>query len=73
MAKPGKKPVASASNAKHVRKSNAAAYERGAAAGKQQYPTAGNPFPEGSDASKSFEHGQLDAQKVRSSDKPPGR
>ncbi|SCB50009.1 hypothetical protein GA0061102_10825 [Rhizobium miluonense] len=73
MAKHDKPPTSSTSDAKHARKSNAAAYERGADAGKQKYPEEGNPYPEGSRAAKSFEHGQLDAQKVRSSDKPPGR
>lgn len=73
MAKHDKPHVTSTSDAKHARKSNAGAYERGADAGKQKYPKEGNPYPEGSGASKSFEHGQLDAQKVRCSDKPPGR
>jgi hypothetical protein len=46
-------------------------YERGAEAGKGKEP--GEP-PETSEArpSKSFEHGYLDAQKVRSDRKPPG-
>ncbi|NTF46141.1 Sf3a2-prov protein [Rhizobium rhizogenes] len=73
MAKPDKPQVSSGSDAKHTRKSNAGAYERGAKAGKQKNPEDGNPYPEGSPAAKSFEHGQLDAQKVRSNDKPPGR
>ncbi|MFJ6324824.1 MULTISPECIES: Sf3a2-prov protein [unclassified Rhizobium] len=63
----------STSDTKQIRTSNAAAYERGADAGKQRHPKEGNPYPEGSGAAKSFEHGQLDAQKIRSNDKPPGR
>ncbi|MGV1794501.1 Sf3a2-prov protein [Rhizobium sp. A37_96] len=73
MTKHDKSPVSSASDGKHASKSNAGAYERGANAGKQKDTGDGNPYPEGSSAAKSFEHGQLDAQKVRSSDKPPGR
>ncbi len=73
MVKHDKLPKSSKSSAKDARKSNASAYERGAEAGKQKYPKEGNPYPEGSGAAKSFEHGQLDAQKVRCSDKPPGR
>ena len=64
---------AMASDAKHSAKGNATAYKRGANAGKKKDPEEGNPYPDGSHAAKSFEHGQLDAQKVRSSDKPPGR
>ncbi|MDR6903698.1 hypothetical protein [Rhizobium miluonense] len=60
-------------DAKRDAKLDTGAYERGAKAGKQSNPTEGNPYAEGSPAAKSFEHGQLDAQKVRSSDKPPGR
>ena len=58
---------------KNTAKRNAGAYGLGAKAGKQKNPEQGNPYPEGSPGAKSFEHGQLDAQKVRSSDKPPGR
>jgi hypothetical protein len=65
--------VLSATDAKHAAKRNTGAYGRGAKAGKEKNPAEANPYPEGSGAAKSFEHGQLDAQKVRSSDKPPGR
>jgi hypothetical protein len=73
MAKDDKPPVVSATNVKQADKRDAGAYERGAKAGQQKNPEDGNPYPEGSSGAKSFEHGQLDAQKVRSSDKPPGR
>lgn len=73
MAKHGESPVLSATDAKQADKRDTGAYDRGAKAGKQKDPAEGNPYPEGSRAAKSFEHGQLDAQKVRSSDKPPGR
>lgn len=64
---------ATTKDAIHSDKHDATAYERGANAGKQADLHEGNPYPDGSHAAKSFEHGQLDAQKVRSSDKPPGR
>lgn len=73
MAKHEKQPVSGATDAQQADKRDTSAYGRGAKAGKQKDPADGNPYPEGSDAAKSFEHGQLDAQKVRSSDKPPGR
>ncbi|NTH16448.1 Sf3a2-prov protein [Agrobacterium rhizogenes] len=73
MAKHNEPPVLSATDAKQANKRDTGAYGRGAKAGNQKNPAEGNPYPEGSGAAKSFEHGQLDAQKVRSSDKPPGR
>jgi hypothetical protein len=73
MAKHNEPSVSSATDAKQANKRDAGAYERGAKAGEQKNPAEGNPYPEGSGAAKSFQHGQLDAQKVRSSDKPPGR
>ncbi|NTF44393.1 hypothetical protein [Rhizobium rhizogenes] len=54
-------------------KGDKTAYERGADAGRNTDSQPANPYPDGSDAAKTFEHGQLDAQKVRSNDKPPGR
>ncbi|MBM7047877.1 MULTISPECIES: Sf3a2-prov protein [Rhizobium] len=47
------------------------AYERGAEAGKREEESEKNPYPEGSELAKAFEHGYLDGQKVRSNDKPP--
>ncbi|MQB44882.1 Sf3a2-prov protein [Rhizobium sp. ICMP 5592] len=49
-----------------------AAYNRGAEAGKRENDTDKNPYPEESSRAKAFDHGYLDAQKIRSSDKPPG-
>jgi hypothetical protein len=66
-------PSGKRNEAKHSDKRDAAAYKRGSDAGQKKDPEEGNPYPEGSGVAKSFEHGQLDAQKVRSSDKPPGR
>lgn len=47
------------------------AYERGAEAGKREDENEKNPYPEGSELAKAFEHGYLDGQKVLSQDKPP--
>ncbi len=63
MAKDDKPPVVSATDVKQADKRDAGAYERGAKAGQQKNPEDGNPYPEGSSGAKSFEHGQLDAQK----------
>jgi hypothetical protein len=49
-----------------------AAYARGAEAGKREDAADKNPYPEESSRAKAFEHGYLDAQKIRSNDKPPG-
>ncbi|MGM4983074.1 MULTISPECIES: hypothetical protein [Rhizobium] len=73
MAKHDESPLLSATDVKQADKRDTSAYGRGSKAGKQKNPAEGNPYPEGSRAAKSFEHGQLDAQKVRCSDKPPGR
>jgi len=64
---------ATTKDAGHSDKQDANAYERGANAGKKNDQQQANPYPDGTHAAKTFEHGQLDAQKVRSSDKPPGR
>ncbi|AYG62659.1 Sf3a2-prov protein [Rhizobium jaguaris] len=48
-----------------------AAYERGAEAGNREAADNKNPYPEGSSRAKAFEHGYLDAQKIRRDDKPP--
>ncbi|MDL2402583.1 Sf3a2-prov protein [Rhizobium mayense] len=48
-----------------------AAYERGAEAGKREAAAEKNPYPEDSSRAKAFEHGYLDAQKIRRDDKPP--
>jgi hypothetical protein len=50
---------------------DAAAYARGAEAGNREAEADKNPYPEESSRAKAFEHGYLDAQKVRSDDKPP--
>jgi len=50
---------------------DAAAYARGAEAGKREAAAEKNPYPEESSRAKAFEHGYLDAQKIRSDDKPP--
>ncbi|MFS8055330.1 Sf3a2-prov protein [Rhizobium sp. BR 317] len=48
-----------------------AAYARGVEAGKRETEAEKNPYPEGSSLAKSYEHGYLDGQKIRSDDKPP--
>ncbi|MDE1996619.1 MAG: Sf3a2-prov protein [Rhizobiaceae bacterium] len=47
------------------------AYERGVAAGKRENEAEHNPYPDGSDEAKAFEHGYLDGQKIRSDDRSP--
>jgi hypothetical protein len=49
-----------------------AAYARGAEAGRREAGTEKNPYPEESSRAKAYEHGYLDAQKIRSDHKPPG-
>jgi hypothetical protein len=51
---------------------DATAYERGAEAGKRETIADKNPYPEESSRAKAFEHGYLDAQKIRSDDKLTG-
>ena len=50
--------------------SDAGAYARGAEAGKKDAGD-GKPHHNETEQSKEFEHGYLDAQKIRSDDKPP--
>ncbi|NTI64953.1 Sf3a2-prov protein [Agrobacterium rhizogenes] len=57
---------------KIARDDDSTAFARGFEAGKREAATDKNPYPEESSHAKAFDHGYLDAQKVRSNDKPPG-